>query len=123
MTPLEKLAFLPLGRPHRAAPPQLGLTEAIDVVGRANEQVQIEGPVLAVLEGPEAVENEGLGGRFAGSQPLVEEQAVSAEALGLVLDGAVVDTELAADLAQARSADQTMKEPLEEVGVPEPVGG
>ena len=52
---LELRAPRPLARPQGAAAAQLGVVEAVDVVGDADQQVQVEGPVLAVLEGPEAV--------------------------------------------------------------------
>jgi hypothetical protein len=47
---------------------------------------------------------------------------VSAEAFGLALDGAVGDPELAADLTEARAADQAMEEGLEKTSVFQPVG-
>jgi len=76
-----------------------------------------------VFESPEAVEDEGFSGRRPGAELLVEEQAVTAEAFGLALEGAVGDAELAADLAQARAADEAMEEGFEEPGVSQPVGG
>jgi hypothetical protein len=89
----------------------------------SDQQIQVEGPVLAVFEGPESVEDEGLSGRRPGSELLVEEQAMAAEAFGLTLQRAVGDTEFTADLSQARAADETVEEGFEQLGVSQPVGG
>jgi hypothetical protein len=123
MAALEPRALGPLRGSHRAAAAQLGVIEPVDEVGGSHEEVQIEGPVLAVFEGAEAVEDEGLLGGGPGTQPLVEEQTVAAETLGLALDGAVGDADLSADLSVAGAADQAVEEAFEEPGVTEPVGG
>jgi hypothetical protein len=119
----EKHPLFSLGRPHGAATTKFSLSYAVNEVRRTDEQVQVEGPILAVLEGPEPVEDQGFAGRGAGPKLFVEERAVTAEAFGLALQCAVRDTELAADLAQAGPADETMKEGFQEVGVPQPIGG
>ena len=90
-------------------------------MGDPDEQVEIKGPVLTVLEGPEAVQDQRLLGRATRSPLLVKEKTMPPEAFGLALDGAVGDTELAADLAQAGAADQAMEEGLEEPRVSQPV--
>ena len=51
------------------------------------------------------------------------EQAVSAEALGLALECAVGDAELAADLSQTGATDQAMEQGSEQVRIPQPVAG
>jgi len=51
----------------------------------AHQEIQIEGPVLAVFEATEAVENEGLEGSRLGAKLFMEEKAVAAEAFRLVL--------------------------------------
>jgi hypothetical protein len=89
----------------------------------SDQQVQVEGPILAVFEGPEPVEDEGLAGRGARPKLFVEEQAVTAEAFGLALQCAVRDTELAADLSQAGPADEAVEEGFEELGVSQPIAG
>jgi len=76
-----------------------------------------------VFEGPEPVEDEGLSGRGPGPEVFVEEQTVAAEAFGLALQGAVGDTEFAADLAQTGAADEAMEEGFEELCVSQPIGG
>jgi hypothetical protein len=53
----------------------------------------------------------------------MKEQTVSAEPLCLVLDRAVGDAELAADLSQAGAADEAMKEGFEQIRVSQPVVG
>jgi hypothetical protein len=58
----------------------------------------------------------------AGAPHLVEEQTVTTEALGLALDRARGDAELAADLAQTGAADESVEQALEQSGVPQPVG-
>jgi hypothetical protein len=50
-----------------------------------DQQVQVEGPVLAVLKSSEAIENEGFVGGRPGTELFVEEQAVAAQALRLML--------------------------------------
>jgi hypothetical protein len=89
----------------------------------SNQEIEIKGPVLAVFEGSKAVEDEGLSRRGAGSKLFVEQEAVAAESFGLTLQGAVRDTEFAADLSQTRAADEAMEERAEEVRVSQPVGG
>ncbi len=107
---------------HRAASPQGGVVEAVDVVGLADQQVQIEGPVVAGLEAAEAIEDQGLPGK-ARAPGLVEEQAVAAQALELVLDGGVGDLELLSHLAQALAATGAQEERLQEIALPQPVVG
>ena len=92
-------------------------------MGGSDQEVEVHGPVLALLEGTEAVEDQGLVGRLAGPSDLVEEEAVAAEALGEALEGAVGDAHLAGDLAQAGAGDQTQEEGAEEVAAAQPVGG
>src|SRR5512139_388572 len=121
---LELAAPHPLGRSQGAATAKLRVAEAVDVVRGADQEVELEGPVLAVLEGPQAVEHERLArGGVPRPQPLEEEQAVASEALALALDAAVGETELAGDLAQRRAAYQPMKERREQARVLQPVGG
>ena len=78
---------------------------------------------MALFEGPEAVEDEGFVGGFFGTKVFVKEQAVATEAIHLALDGAVGEAELAADLAQAGAAHQSMEERFEEVVSFQPVVG
>ena len=65
--------FLPLRAAHPATAAQLGLPYPVYEVRGSDEQIQVEGPVLAVFEGPEAVENQGLVGRCLGARLLMEE--------------------------------------------------
>lgn len=58
-----------------------------------------------MLEGSEAIENEGFVRGRPGTKLFVEEQTVTAQAFGLVLQGAVCDAELTADLAQTGATD------------------
>jgi hypothetical protein len=92
-------------------------------VGDPDEQVEIEGPVLAVLEGSKAVEDQRFLGGAPGSPLFMEEQTVSAETFGLALDGLVRDPELSADLTETGASDQAMEEGLEEVAASQPIGG
>jgi len=88
-----------------------------------NEEIQVEGPVLTVLEGSKAIENEGFVGSLFRAKLFVEEQAVATQAFGLELQGAVRDAELTADLTQTGSTDEAMEKGFQEVGVAEPIGG
>jgi hypothetical protein len=75
-----------------------------------------------VLEGSKTIEHERLVG-FAFWPPLLmKEQAVTAEALHLSLNGAARHAELAADLAQTGAANEAMEEGFEKTRVSQPVG-
>src|SRR4029453_6081245 len=101
----------------------LGVVEAVDVVRGADHEVQVEGPVLAVLEGAEAVEDDRLARPALRPVLLEKEQAVAPEALALALHAAVREAERARDLAQRRAVDQAVEERAEPVRDLEPVGG
>ena len=120
---LERGALAPLARPQGAAAAKLGVVEAVDVVRGPDQEVQVEGPVLAVLEGPQAVEHQRLGRCALRPERLEQQQAVASQALALALHAAVGEAELAGDLAQGRAADEAMEEGAEPVRVLEPVGG
>jgi hypothetical protein len=85
--------------------------------------VEFADPVLTVLEGLEAIEDEGFAGLAAGSMAFVEEQAVTAEALELALDAGGRGVELAGDLAVGGAAEQAMEAGQEQLGALLPVGG
>ena len=123
MSAFEKNSLPPLSRPHRAATAKLSLPDAVHEVRGTDEEVQVEGPVLAVLEGSEAIEYQRFVGGLFRTKLFVEEQTVSAQAFGLELQGAVRDAELTADLAQTGATDEAMEEGFQEVGVAEPIGG
>jgi hypothetical protein len=57
---LEALPPAPLGGGHAARAAQLGLVEAVDEVGDADQKVQVVGPVLAEFERAEAIEDQGF---------------------------------------------------------------
>jgi hypothetical protein len=102
---LEPRASATLRRGERPAAAQLGIVEAVDVVGGADQEIQIEGPVLARLEASKTIEHERLAEVTTRAELLVQQQAVASESLRLALQGAGRDVELARDLAQARAAD------------------
>jgi hypothetical protein len=118
---LKVRSFPPLRGSHGATSAKLCLVESVHVMGDPDEQVEIKGPVLAVLEGPEAIEDQRFLGRATGSHLLLKEKTMPPQAFGLALHGAVGDAELATDLAQAGAADQAMEEGLEEPCVFQPV--
>jgi len=120
---LESSSLFLLRRPHGATAAKLGLVEPVDVVRDPDQQIEIEGPVLAVFEGTKAVENQGLTWGLFGAKLFVEEQAVASEPVHLTLHGAVGNPELTADLAKAGSADQAMEEGFEKLGVSQPIRG
>jgi len=120
---LEPSSLFLLGRPHGATAAKFGLVEPVDVMRDPDQQVQIEGPVLAVLEGTKPVENQGLAWGVFWSELFVEEQAVAPETVHLTLYGAVRDAEFTADLAEAGTAHQAMKEGFEKLGVSQPIRG
>jgi hypothetical protein len=120
---LEPDSLALLAGSHAAAAAQLGLVEAVDVVRGADQEIEIEGPVVAGLQGAEAVEGQGLGGGGARPQVLVEEQAVAAQALDQALDGGMGHPELECDLAQAGAGEDAVVGGLQQLGVLEPVAG
>ncbi len=123
VTALELGALAPLRRRHRAAAAQLGVVEAVDEVRGADQEVQVEGPVLPALEAAKAIEDQRLARRPARAQRLVQQQAVAPEALRLALEGGVRDAELPRDLAQPRAAEQAGEERAQQLRALEPVGG
>jgi hypothetical protein len=123
MSAFENGSLSPLSRPHRAATEKLSLAHSIHKVRGADQEVQVEGPVLAVLESPKTVENERFIWSGLGTELFVEEQTVAAKTFRLKLQCAVCDSELAADLTQTGPSDEAMEERLQEVGVAEPIGG
>jgi len=121
VTLLQLRPFEQLRGPHRATSPQLGVVESIDVVRVADQEIQVHRPILAVLEGAKAVENERLDRDGLGPQALVKEQAVSTQALGEALHRAVGDLHLAGDLPEGGARDEAFEEGLEEAAVAQPV--
>jgi hypothetical protein len=85
MSGFEKFSPLPLCRPHGAATTKFSLSYAVNEVRRTDEQVQVEGPILAVFKGSKAVENQRLVWSLAGTKLFMEEQAVTAQTFGLAL--------------------------------------
>ena len=81
---LQKQPLRELSRIVGTAAAEFGVVEAVDIVGDANEELQVEGPVMAGLERAEAVEHDRFLGR-GWTQGLVEQQAVAAEALDVSL--------------------------------------
>jgi hypothetical protein len=53
----------------------------------------------------------------------MEELTVAAEAFRLVLQRAVGDAELTADLAKTGTSDEAVEEGFQQIGISEPVGG
>jgi hypothetical protein len=91
--------LLLLRGPHRATSPKLRIVEAVDEMRGADQEIDVHGPILAVLEGSKAIQDEGLSGRVLGSHLLLEEQAVSAESVGDPSYGGVGDAGLSGNLA------------------------
>jgi hypothetical protein len=85
MSGFEKFSLCPLRRPHRATATKFSLSYAVDEVRGTDQQVQVEGPVLAVFEGSKAVEYQGLAGSPLRTKLFMEKQAVTAQTFGLVL--------------------------------------
>jgi hypothetical protein len=85
---LELGTAAPLTPAHAPAAAQLGVGEAVEEVAvGADREVEGGGVVLAVLERDEAVDDQRLAERAAGTMELVEQQAVAAQAGGLGGDG------------------------------------
>ena len=92
-------------------------------MGVSDEQIDLEGPVLAELEAVEAVQDEPLRGGQSGTQLLVEQQTVASETIRLANQGGVGDAELEGNLAERRAADSAQQNQGLEVGTLEKVGG
>jgi hypothetical protein len=89
----------------------------------AHQEVQVEGPVLAVLEGAKPVQHEGFAGSVSWTQSFMEEKTVSAEAFAETLDRTFGNVHLTGDLSEPGAGDQTVEEGLEELWSAEPVVG
>jgi hypothetical protein len=120
---LEQGPLSLLRGPHRATTAQFSLTHPVDEMRSPHKQVQVEGPVLAVLKSPKTVKDQGLVRARFGANLFMKEKAVAAEAFRLVLECAVGDAKLTADLAKAGAADEPMEKNFQKVGISQPVGG
>jgi hypothetical protein len=89
----------------------------------ADEQVDVEGPVLAVFEAAESIQGEGLGRNTPRPKLSMQEQTVPPQSLDLALDGRGMHTELPGDLAERRAPEHAKEQWLLEIGALEPVGG
>ena len=107
---------------HASLASQLGIGEGIEEVGvGADGEVEVEGEILAELEGFESVDDE----RFVEVRGVetLEEQAMTAETFYLAHDRRGSDVEFACDLTESGAAEGSMEEHGQEVGELEPVGG
>jgi hypothetical protein len=120
----EARTFALLVRAHAPGAAALRVGEGVGVVAlRTHQGVELADPVLAVFEALETVEDERFAGLTLGPMALVEEEAVTAEALELALDRRGRDSELAGDLAVRRAAEQAVKARQEQLRTLLPVGG
>ena len=90
-----------LSRSHRAASPQLRIVEPVDEVGCADQEIDVHRPVLTVLEGSKAIEDEGLIGCLVWTILLVEEKTMPAKAVRQTSNCGVGDTGFSRDLTQS----------------------
>jgi hypothetical protein len=114
--PLELLSRL-----HRATSPQLRIVEPVDEVGCPDQEIDVHRPVLAVLEGSKAIQDERLVGCPIRTVFLLKEKTVSAEAIGEASYCGVRDSCLSSDLTKSRTRNQTVEDDLEEVASAKPV--
>ena len=112
---------------HRALAAQRGVIEAVDEgAAAAGGEVDVEGMVLGVGEGLEAVDDDGLAKLERGRAielAAMEEQAVAGAAGDVTGDGRVGDAEVAGHLPQSGSLDGPGEDGGEEIAAAEPVGG
>ena len=120
--PLAQGPFCLLAGPHHAATAKLSITEAVDEVRDSDEEVQVEWPILTVLKGSKTIEHERLFGLAFWPPLLMKEQAVTAEALHLSVNGAVRHAERAADPAQTGAPNEAMEDGFEKTRVSQPIG-
>ena len=83
--------------------------------------VDVEWGVLAELEALEAVDHERLGGSQIGTQSLVEEQAVTTQALDLTHDGRRRNAEVAGNLTVGGARKQTAEDLTRKIGAAKPI--
>jgi hypothetical protein len=91
-------------------------------VGTADDEVQIEGPVLTELETTESVEDQGFPGD-RGAEFLVDEQAVAPEPFHESEDGGMGNPVLLGDLTQSRTGENAQEDGAQEFGSAQPVAG
>ena len=115
------MAFLP--GPHRSRTTQRGFVEAVDEVRvAANEEVQVEGPVVTGFHRAKAVENQRLPGKL-GPEAFVKEDAVASESSEVACDRRVRGAGFVGDLTKARAGERAIEDRPEELGATQPVGG
>jgi hypothetical protein len=117
----EDSSFYLLSGPHRAASPQLRIIESINEVGWTDQEVDVHGPVLAVLEGSKAIKDKRLVGRVLGTVLLMEKKTMSTEAVRQAPYRGVGDARLSCNLAKSRTGNEAVKHGFEEVASAEPV--
>ena len=110
-----------LSRPQRATSPQLRIVEPVDEVGRADQEIDVHGPVLAVLEGSKAIEDKGLIGRLVWTVLFMKEKTMSSKAVREASYRGVRDTCFSRDLTKSGARNQAVEDGLEEVASAEPV--
>jgi hypothetical protein len=119
---LKNRPFHSLCRSHRATSSELGIVKSVDKQRRPDHPVQIHRPILAVLEGSEAIKNDGLVRAALGLHRLLEEQAVSTQSVTQTTNRRVGDAGLSSDLPHSGAGNESMKRGLEEITALEPVG-
>lgn len=107
---------------HAAAAAALALGEAVDkVAALAGQHMEVRGPVLAVLEALEAVENERFSDLPSGVALVVKQQAMAPQASGLAEDGLGGDSLGTGDLPVGAAGEELVKQRGQQVGPFEPV--
>jgi hypothetical protein len=99
--------------PHSPAAPLLGHRKVVaEATGGTDQVIQLEGPILATGERPEAIEDEVFRrGLASGSVPelFVEQETMSPKMLGEALDGGVGDAVRTRHLAMPGARDLAEK--------------
>ena len=113
----------PLGRPHRATSPEFDIVESVDKVRGAHQEIDVHGPVLAVLEGTEAVQDEGLFGGLLRAHLLMKEKAVTTETVGQSPNRGMGDPGFPGNLAESGAGDEAVEHGFKEIVSAEPVVG
>lgn len=119
----ENRASDPLRGSHRATSAKFCVVEAVHIVRGAHQEIQVEGPVLAVLEAAESVQYERFAGRASGTQSFMEQKTMSAEVSAQALDRTVRNVHLAGDLPESGACNEAVEERVEEVRSAQPVAG
>jgi hypothetical protein len=121
LLPFDPTGLLRLG--HGSLPAQGAVGEVVEEPGLVPDgQIGVEGEVLRILEGLEAVEDDRFVGNEVRNELSLKEKAVPSPSTDVARHGGMGQVQVSSDLAQARSGHGEVDDAEEVFGPVEPVG-